>query len=219
MAISASDVKKLRTQTGAGMMDCKKALNESDGDVEKAVDYLREKGLAAASKKSSRVTSQGQVGSYIHMGGKIGVLVEINCETDFVAKTDNFSNFVKDIGMQIAAAVPLYVNREEVPQNIIDHEKEIYKAQAKESGKPEKIWNMMIEGRLNKWFTENCLIEQAFVKDPDKSIDDYTKEMIASIGENISIRRFARFQLGEGLEKRSDDLAAEVQKQIEEAKK
>ncbi|GAB4306225.1 MAG: translation elongation factor Ts [Myxococcota bacterium] len=215
MTISAGDVKKLREKTGAGMMDCKKALEESGGDFDKAIDYLRQKGLSAAQKKSARVTSQGQIGSYIHMGGKIGVLVEINCETDFVGRTEQFSNFVKDVAMQIAAANPLYVRRDDVPESVIAHEKEIYRAQAAESGKPEKVWDKMIEGKLNKWFAENCLVEQPFVKDPDKTIDAITKELIGQLGENVVIRRFVRFQLGEGLETRKDDLAEEVKKQIE----
>ncbi len=191
-------------------MDCKKALTETDGDHEKAIDYLRKKGLAAASKKAGRAATEGLVGSYIHAGGKIGVLVEVNCETDFVAKTDSFQAFVKDIAMHIAAASPLYVRREEVPADVIEREKDIYRAKAKESGKPDNIVEKIIEGQVGKFFADICLLEQSFVKDPDKSIQTYLNETIANIGENISIRRFAKFNLGEGLEKKESDFAAEV---------
>ncbi len=208
--ISAASVKELRERTGAGMMDCKKALVETNGDVAKAGDYLREKGLAAAAKKSGRVTAEGLVESYIHAGGKIGVLVEINCETDFVAKTDEFKTLVRDIAMQIAAAKPEYVSREEVPEELITKEKEILAAQAANEGKPEKIIQKMVEGRIEKFYKELCLLEQPFVKDPDKTIKQLISEKISKIGENISLRRFVRFELGEGLEKRQDDFAAEV---------
>lgn len=210
MSISAAQVNELRKVTGAGLMDCKKALQETDGDQEKAVDYLRKKGLAAASKKAGRVASEGAVGSYIHAGGKIGVLLEVNCETDFVAKNDNFQNFVKDIAMHIAAAAPLYVRREEVSADVLEREKEIYRSKARESGKPENIIEKIIEGQVNKFYADICLLEQAYVKDPDKTVQTYLNETIATIGENMSIRRFARFVLGEGLEKKECDFAAEV---------
>lgn len=210
MAISAQQVKELRTKTGAGMMDCKMALTETEGDFEKAIDFLRQKGLASAAKKSARVTSQGLVHSYIHAGGKIGVLVEINCETDFVARTDDFQQLVHDVAMHIAATAPTYVRRDEVTPEHLAREREIYLAQAKEQGKPDKIIDKIVEGKLEKFFAEACLVEQPFVKDTDKTIEDLVKDMIASIGENISIRRFQRFQLGEGLEQRHDDLASDV---------
>ena len=191
-------------------MDCKKALTETDGDQEKAIDYLRKKGLAAASKKSGRIASEGIVGSYIHAGGKIGVLVEVNCETDFVAKNGSFQTFVKDIAMHIAAATPLYVVREEVPVDLVEREKAIYFAKARETGKPEKILDKIIEGQINKYFSDICLLEQPFVKDPDKTVQTYLNETIATIGENIAIRRFCRYVLGEGLAKKESDFAAEV---------
>ena len=191
-------------------MDCKKALTETGGDQEKAVDYLRTKGLAAASKKSGRVATEGLVGSYIHAGGKIGVLVEVNCETDFVAKNENFQAFVKDIAMHIAAASPLYVRREEVDADVLEREKEIYRAKAKESGKPDNIIEKIIEGQVNKYYADICLLEQPYVKDPDKTVQTYLNETIAAIGENMSIRRFAKFTLGEGLAKKESDFAAEV---------
>ena len=213
MAVSASDVKALREATGAGMMDCKKALTEADGNMEKATEILREKGLAAAAKKSGRIAADGVVASYIHMGGRIGVLVEVNCETDFVAKTDQFQSFVRDIAMQIAASNPLYLSSEEVPQDTIDKEKEILRIQAINEGKPEKIVNNMVEGRIKKYFKEVCLLDQPFVKDPDKSIADYVKEQIAALGENITIRRFTRYEMGEGLQKREDNFVEEVMNQ------
>lgn len=210
MGISAAQVNELRKATGAGLMDCKKALTETDGDMEKSIDYLRKKGLAAASKKAGRIATEGLVGSYIHAGGKIGVLVEVNCETDFVAKNEGFQTFVKDIAMHIAAAAPQCVRREEVQEAVIEREKEIYRAKARESGKPENIIEKIIEGQVNKFYAEICLIEQPFVKDPDKTIQTYLNETIATIGENISIRRFSRFVLGEGLAKKESDFAAEV---------
>ena len=213
MAVSASDVKALREATGAGMMDCKKALTEADGNMEKATEILREKGLAAAAKKSGRIAAEGVVASYIHMGGRIGVLVEVNCETDFVAKTDQFQSFVRDIAMQIAASNPLYLSSEEVPQDTIDKEKEILRIQAINEGKPEKIVNNMVEGHIKKYFKEVCLLDQPFVKDPDKSIADYVKEQIAALGENITIRRFTRYEMGEGLQKREDNFVEEVMNQ------
>jgi elongation factor Ts len=191
-------------------MDCKKALAETGGDQEKAIDYLRKKGLAAASKKAGRIASEGIVGSYIHGGGKIGVLVEVNCETDFVAKNEAFQGFVKDIAMHIAAASPLYVRREEVPGDLLEREKDIYRAKAKETGKPDAIIEKIVEGQINKFYGDICLLEQAFVKDPDKTIQTYLNETIASIGENMSIRRFTKFVLGEGLAKKESDFAAEV---------
>jgi elongation factor Ts len=217
MSISATDVKDLREKTGAGMMDCKKALTESAGDIEKAIDILRKKGLSAAAKKSDRITSEGLVGSYIHAGGKIGVLLEVNCETDFVAKTPDFQELVKDICMQIAAANPRYVKREEVPEAELAREKEIYKDQARQSGKPENILDKIVEGKLEKFYGDVCLLDQLFVKDPEGKlkVKDLITNKIAKIGENISVRRFARFQLGEGLEKRSCDLASEVAAQLE----
>ncbi len=213
MAVSASDVKALREATGAGMMDCKKALMEADGNMEKATEILREKGLAAAAKKSGRIAAEGVVASYIHMGGRIGVLVEVNCETDFVAKTDQFQSFVRDIAMQIAASNPLYLTSEEVPQDTLEKEKEILRIQAINEGKPEKIVNNMVEGRIKKYFKEVCLLDQPFVKDPDKSISDYVKEQIAALGENITIRRFTRYEMGEGLQKREDNFVEEVMNQ------
>ena len=213
MAISASDVKALREATGAGMMDCKKALTEADGNIEKATEILREKGLAAAAKKSGRIAAEGVVASYIHMGGKIGVLVEVNCETDFVAKTDQFQSFVRDGAMQIAAANPQYLSSEDVPKDTIEKEKEILRIQALNEGKPEKIVNNMVEGRIKKYFKEVCLLEQPFVKDSDKTIADYVKEQIAALGENITIRRFTRYEMGEGLQKREDNFVEEVMNQ------
>ncbi len=196
MSISASVIKDLRAQTGVGMMDCKKALTETDGDFDKALDVLRKKGLAMASKKASREASEGLIGSYIHMGGKLGVMVEINCETDFVAKTDEYQAFVKDVAMHIAAANPSYVSREEIPADIIAKEKEIYADQVK--GKPENVVGKIVEGKLEKFYSETCLLDQLYVKDPDGKvkIKDLLVEKIAKLGENMLIKRFARFQLG-----------------------
>jgi len=208
--ITAEMVKQLRERTGAGMMDCKKVLTETNGDIEKAIDVLREKGLAAAAKKSGRVAAEGLVESYIHGGGRIGVLVEINCETDFVAKTDNFKALAKNIAMQIAAANPVYVRREEVPEADLEREREVLRAQALNEGKPANIVEKMIVGRLEKYYKEVCLMEQLFIKDTDKTIGQIITENVARIGENISIRRFTRYQLGEGIEKKSNDFAAEV---------
>lgn len=202
MAVNAADVKTLRERTGAGMLDCKKALEEANGDLTRAAELLREKGLSAAAKKGDRVATEGIVESYIHAGGRIGVLVEVNCETDFVGKTDQFRAFVKDIAMQIAAANPKFLSREEVSQEELDKEKEILRNQALNEGKPEKIVDKMVEGRMNKYYEENCLMEQVFVKDQDKTITTLLNEKIAAIGEKISIRRFARYELGEGLEKK-----------------
>ena len=214
MSISAALVKELRERTGAGMMDCKKALVEVNGDMEKAIDFLREKGLAAAAKKAGRIAAEGLVESYIHAGGKIGVLLEVNCETDFVAKNDDFRNFVKDLAMHIAAAKPLYLTREEVSQETVEHEKEILRAQALNEGKPANIVDKMVEGRVQKYYKENVLLEQEFVKDPDKTIETLVKEKISTIGENISIRRFVRWEMGEGLEKKVDNFVEEVMNQV-----
>ena len=213
MAITAAMVKELREKSGAGMMDCKKALTETNGDMDKSVDFLREKGLASVAKKSSRIASEGLVESYVH-GGRIGVLVEVNSETDFVAKNEEFQNFVKDIAMQIAAVGPKYVSREEVPAEEVEHEKNILTEQARSENKPEHIIEKMVEGRLEKFYEEICLLDQDFIKDSDKKIRDILNDLIAKIGENIKIRRFVRFEVGEGLEKREEDFAAEVAKQI-----
>ena len=210
---TAQDVKTLRERTGAGMMDCKKAMVETDGDMEKAIELLREKGLAAAAKKAGRIAAEGVVDSYIHMGGRIGVLVEVNCETDFVAKTDDFRNLVHDVALQIAAANPTYVNPEDVPAAVLEAEKEILRAQALNEGKPEKIVEKMVEGRIKKYYEDNCLMNQRFVKDPDVTIGQLVTEKTAKIGEKISIRRFVRYEMGEGLEKRQDDYVAEVMAQ------
>jgi elongation factor Ts len=199
--ISATMVRDLREKTGAGMMDCKKALSESGGNFEKAVDYLRQKGLATAAKRAGRVASEGRIGSYIHAGGKIGVLVEVNCETDFVAKTDDFQTFSKDLAMQIAASNPLYVRREEVPTEALEKEREIYRIQAREAGKPEKVIDKIVEGKLEKYYGEVCLLEQVFVKDTDVKIQDLLNGLVGKLGEKIEIRRFARFQVGEGMVK------------------
>lgn len=208
--ISAQQVKELRETTGAGMMDCKRALTETGGDMAKAVDFLREKGLAAAAKKSGRIAAEGLVESYIHGAGRIGVLIEVNCETDFVAKTSEFKSFVRDIAMQVAAANPQYLDRQEVPAEVVEHEKEVLKAQALNEGKPAKIVDKMVEGRVDKYYKENCLLEQAFIKDPDKSVTDVINAQISKIGENIVVRRFVRYQLGEGIAKKVSDFAAEV---------
>jgi len=197
LTISTSTIKELREKTGVGIMDCKTALSECNGDIDKAIDYLRKKGIATAKKRGGRVTSQGQVQSYIHAGGKIGVLVEANCETDFTGKTDDFTDFVKDIAMQVAATSPVAVDRENVPGDVLEKEKEIYASQAKASGKPEKVIEKITEGKLNKFFSEACLLEQPFVKNPDITVQDLLNELIAKTGENIVIRRFVRFQLGE----------------------
>ncbi|MCF6093806.1 translation elongation factor Ts [Microaerobacter geothermalis] len=214
MSVTASMVKELREKTGAGMMDCKKALAEANGDMEKAAEILREKGLAAAAKKAGRIAAEGIVDSYIHAGGRIGVLVEVNCETDFVGKTDEFKAFVKDIAMQIAAANPQYVSREEVPEEVLEKERQILRTQALNEGKPENIVEKMVDGRIGKFFKEVCLLEQPFIKDPDITIENLLKEKIAKIGENISIRRFVRYELGEGLEKRQDNFVEEVMSQV-----
>jgi len=194
--ITSQMVKELRDKTNAGMMDCKKALGETEGDMEKAVDLLRQKGLAVAAKRADRATSEGVVECYIHAGGKLGVMVEIGCETDFVAKTDDFQSFAKDIAMHVAAVCPVAVTREEVPAEMVEREKEIYINQAKESGKPDSIIEKIVTGKIEKYLSEICLMDQKFVKNPDLSIQDLLNELIAKMGENISVKRFARFQIG-----------------------
>lgn len=212
-----SDIMKLKEATGAGVLDCKKALDETKGDYEKAVALLREKGKAKALKKGSsdRITAEGVVGSYIHMGGKIGVLVEINCETDFAQKSDKFNQLVKDVAMHIAAANPKYVTSSEVPADVLEHEKEILKKQAMEEGKPAAIAERMMEGRIKKYYQDYCLMDQPFVKDGSKTIADVVNETIAFVGEKITIRRFVRYEMGEGIEKPKEDFAAEVSKTIQ----
>jgi elongation factor Ts len=214
MDITASMVKELRERTDAGMMDCKKALVETDGNMDKAIDLLREKGLAAAAKRAGRIASEGIVDSYIHGNGRIGVLVEVNCETDFVARNEKFTTFVRDIAMHIAASNPQYISKEDVSQEDIEKEKAILRAQALNEGKPEKIVDKMVEGRIAKFYEENCLLEQAFVKDPDITVGNLLNSMIASINEKISIRRFVRYERGEGLAKKEENFAEEVMKQI-----
>jgi len=201
MEVSATLVKELREKTGAGMMDCKKALAETAGNLEKAVDYLRQKGLAAAAKKADRVATDGAVGAYVHPGGKIGVLVEINCETDFVARTNEFQSLLKDIAMQVAAASPRFLRREEVSAEELERERSIYRQQALESGKPEKITDKIVEGKLERFYSEACLLEQAFIKDPDQKVSDIVNDAGLRLREKIEVRRFARFHLGEGVRK------------------
>jgi elongation factor Ts len=210
--VTATMIKDLRERTGAGMSDCKKALVETDADMEKAIDYLRTKGLAKAAKKAGREATEGAVVSYIHGGGRIGVLVEINCETDFVARNEDFVTFTKDVALQVAAMGPQFVRRDEVADDVIARERAVLVAKAVESGKPEAIAQKMVEGQLTKWLKDICLLDQPFVKNPDKTIEQLQQELIAKIGENIKVRRFARFELGEGLEKKKDDFATEVAK-------
>ena len=210
MAVTAQMVKELRERTGAPMMQCKTALTETGGSIDEAIQVLRKKGLAAAAKKAGRVAAEGTVASYIHAGGKIGVLVEVNCETDFVGRTDEFKELVKDIAMHIAAAEPRYVRREEVTTGDLDNEREVYRDQALASGKPEHIVEKIVEGKMNKFYQEACLLEQPFVKDSDKKVGEMITEKVAKIGENIQVRRFERFKLGEGIEKKTDDFVAEV---------
>lgn len=200
MDISADAVKKLREKTGVGLMDCKEALKQSNGDMEKAMDFLREKGLAKLQKRMGKVASEGSIVSYIHTGGKIGAMVEVNCETDFVANTKEFQEFTKDIAMQITASNPLYAKREDVPQDVVEKEKEIYKKQALESGKPEKIIEKIAEGKLEKFYQEICLVEQSYIKNPDITVKELVEELIVKMGEKILINRFIRFQLGETIE-------------------
>ncbi len=203
--VSAQHVKDLREKTGAGFMDCKAALRESGGDLEAAVRYLRERGLAAAAKKAGRATAEGVIGSYIHAGGKIGVLIEVNCETDFVARTDDFQQFVRSLAMQVAAARPLYVTREEIPAGELERERSIYAAQAAQSGKPPQVIAKMVEGKLDKYAAEVCLLDQDYVKEPGKPVRQVVADAIGKLGENISVRRFMRFQLGEGVEQNQVD--------------
>lgn len=212
--VNTSAIKELRLKSGAGMLDCKNALVETNGDIDKAVDLLREKGLASADKKADRIAAEGIVDSYIHSNGSIGVLVEVNCETDFVAKTKEFKGFVHDIAMHIAASNPLYLSSDEVDSELIEKEREILTAQALNEGKPEKVVEKMVEGRIKKYLKEICLLDQPFVKDPQKTIETLVKEQIAVIGEKISIRRFVRFEMGEGLEKREDNFVEEVMSQM-----
>ena len=212
--ITAKAVNDLRVKMGVGLMDCKRALVEADGDEEKAIKILREKGLATAAKKQSRIAAEGIVESYIHMGGKIGVLLEVNCETDFVAKTDAFKQLVHNIAMHIAAANPAYLNRDEVPADVIEKEKEIIRAQALNEGKKEAFVDKIIEGRINKFYKENCLMEQQYMLDPDMTIEQIVTEAIAKIGEKITVRRYTRYAMGEGLEKRQDNFAEEVMSQM-----
>jgi elongation factor Ts len=211
--VTATLIKDLRERTGAGMADCKKALTEVGGDVEKAIDYLRTKGLAKAAKKAGREATEGAVVSYIHGGGRIGVLVEINCETDFVARNEDFQGFTREVALQIAAMNPQFVRKDEVSQEFVDRERDVLLAKAKESGKPEAVVQKMVDGQISKWMKEICLLDQPWVKDADKTIEQVQQELIAKIGENVKIRRFVRFELGEGLEKKKDDFAAEVAKQ------
>jgi elongation factor Ts len=201
MEVSAASVRELREKTGAGIMDCKKALAECGGDLEKGADYLRQKGLAAAAKKVGRVAAEGLVGAYIHAGGKIGVLVELNCETDFVARTPEFQALLKDLAMQIAAANPRYINAADVPQAELEKEREIYRQQSLESGKPEKVIEKIVEGKISRFYSEVCLLDQPFIKDPDQKVGDVIREAVARLKENIQVRRFVRYHLGEGAEK------------------
>jgi len=212
--ITAEMVKELRERTGSGMMDCKKALTEAGGDFEKAIEILREKGLATAAKKAGRIAAEGIVDAYIHGNGRIGVLVEVNIETDFAAANQEFKQFVKDIAMQIAAAKPEYISREDVPEEVLEKERNILRNQARNEGKPEKVIEKMVEGRLEKFYKEFCLLEQPWIKDPEKTIKQLLAEKIAAIGENIVIRRFARFERGEGIEKKQENFAEEVAKQL-----
>jgi len=200
MEISADLVKKLREKTGVGLMDCKEALRAADGDMEKAVDFLREKGLAKLAKRTGRAATEGSISSYIHTGGKVGAMAEVNCETDFVAKTDEFQAFVKDVVMQITASNPSYIRREDIPSEVLEREKTIYRNQARDSGKPEKILDKIAEGKLEKFYQEVCLMEQSFIKNTDITIKELLEELVTKLGENIVIRRFARFQLGETAE-------------------
>jgi elongation factor Ts len=214
MAATAEQIKELRAKTGAGIMDCKKALTESDGDYDKAVIWLREKGLASAAKKADRIASEGVVASYIHMGGKIGVLVEVNCETDFVAKNSDFKEFVKDLAMHIAACNPSYLSKADVPAEVVESEREILKAKALNDGKKAELLDRIADGGIEKLYKETCLLEQPFVKDDKITVEGKLRELIATIGENIVIRRFTRYQMGEGLEKKSENFAEEIAKQL-----
>ena len=217
MKITAQMVKELRERTSAPMLDCKKVLEETGGDVEKAVDLLRKKGLASAAKKAGRVAAEGTVASYIHAGGKIGVLVEVNCETDFVGRTDDFQELVKDIALHIAAAEPRFVRKDEVTDDVLAREREIYRDQALASGKPANIVDRIVEGKMSKFYSECVLLEQPFVKNPDQSVGEHIVAKVAKIGENIQVRRFSRYKLGEGIEKKEENFAAEVMAQIQQA--
>ncbi len=214
MAFTTEDIVKLRKRTGAGVLDCKKALTETNGDLDKAAEWLREKGIAAAAKKADRIAAEGVVYSYIHMGGKIGVLVEINCETDFVARSEAFLTLCKNISMHIAASKPEYIVPEEVPTEALEHEKDILRAQALNEGKPEKVIEKMVEGRVKKFYADVCLLEQPFVMDTAKTVREVMNEAILTIGEKLNIRRFTRYEMGEGLEKRKDNFAEEVMSQV-----
>lgn len=214
MAVTIDMIKELREKTGSGMMDCKKALTEADGDMEKAIKWLREKGIATAEKKSGRIAAEGIVDAYIHMGGRVGVLIEVNIETDFAAKNEDFRAFVKELGMQVAAMNPRWVSKDDVPAEAIEKEREIVRNQALNEGKPEKIVDKIVEGRLSKFYDENCLLEQSFIKEDSKKVREVLTQLIATIGENITIRRFTRYEMGEGLQKREENFADEVMKQI-----
>ena len=214
MVVSTEDIKILRDRTGAGIMDCKNALIKAENNIEKAVEILREAGIAKAAKKASRIAAEGLVYSYIHMGGKIGVLLEVNCETDFVAKSDPFVELVKDIALQIAASNPEYVSRDQVPAEKVEKEREILRVQAQNEGKPAQVVERMLEGRINKFYQEICLMEQNFIKNPDVTITELVNNAIAKIGEKITVRRFVRYEMGEGLEKRNDNFAEEVMSQM-----
>lgn len=214
MTASANLVKELREKTGAGMMDCKKALQETSGDFEKAIDWLRQKGLSAAAKKSSRQAAEGLVHAYIHGEGRIGVLLEVNSETDFVARNEQFKGLVKDLAMQIAAANPICVDANEFPQDALEREKRVLAAKAQEEGKPANMIDKIVDGQIKKYMAANCLLEQNFIKDPDKKVTDIIKAAISTIGENIVVRRFVRYELGEGIEKKKTDFAAEVAAQL-----
>ncbi len=210
MAVTATLVKDLREKSGAGMLDCKKALEETSGDFEKAVDWLRKKGLSSADKKAGRIAAEGMVQAYIHGEGRVGVLVEVNSETDFVARNEGFKEFVRNIAMHIAAAAPLAVSAEEIPKDVQDRERDVLMGKAREQGKKEDMLAKIVDGQMKKFLSESCLLEQAYIKNPDIKISEYLKETIAKIGENIVIRRFVRFGLGEGIERKKDDFAAEV---------
>lgn len=214
MQVTPQLVKELRERTGAGMMDCKRSLVEAEGDVEKAIEILRKHGMATAAKKAGRVAAEGVVGSYIHAGGLIGVLLEVNCETDFVARTDDFQALVKDLSMHIAAADPRFVSRDEVAGDVLDREREIYHDQAVESGKPENVVDRIVEGKIEKFFAESVLMEQAFIKNPDLTVQELVTQVIAKLGENIQVRRFARFKVGEGIEKPAVDFTEEIRSQV-----
>jgi len=218
MSISAQDVKTLRERTGAGMMECKKCLTEAEGDMDKAMELLKQKGLAQAEKKAGRTAAEGVVTSYIHGNGKIGVLVEINCETDFVAKNEDFQTFARDIAMHVAASSPEYVRREDIPEERVQAEKDLVKTQSEETiaGKPENVVEQILEGKLNKNLSAITLLDQPFVKDPDKTVDEITKELVAKLGENVRVRRFERFEVGEGIEVEQEDFAEEVKAQLGE---